>query len=88
MEKHSVTPSPDSHFTPAQLIATIRKSAGGRAPIGVRPVRAAIVAGELPAALIGNRHVIRWSDFLAWLDGHRLGPAESEAPADRQEGAS
>lgn len=84
----SETPSNDAHYTPNQLVTAIRKSAGGRAPIGVRRVRAAIVAGELPAALIGNRHVIRWSDFLAWLDGHRLGPAESEAPADRQEGAS
>lgn len=72
MEKFADTHSPDSHFTPTQLIATIREAAGGRAPIGVRPIPAAIVAGELPAALIGNRHVIRWSDFLAWLDGHRV----------------
>ena len=91
MEKYPATPSADSHFTPAQLIAAIRTSAGGRAPIGVRPVRAAIAAGELPAALIGNRHVIRWSDFLAWLDSHRLEPAqrtEPEAPADRRDTVS
>lgn len=68
MEKIQTAPSPDSHFTPNQLVAAIREAAGGRAPIGVRPVRAAIGAGELPAALIGNRHIIRWSDFLAWLD--------------------
>ncbi len=88
---HFETPSLDSHYTPNQLIAAIRKSAGGRAPVGVRPVRAAIAAGELPAAFIGNRYVIRWADFLAWLDGQHPGaaqPAESEATANRHESAS
>ena len=44
-------------------------------------------AGYETAAFVGNRNVIRWSDFLAWLDGQRQ-PAESEATADRHERAS
>ena len=64
-------PSLDTPFTLPQLIAKIRKEAGGRAPIGLRPARAAAKAGELRSARIGNRSIVMWGDFLAWLDGHR-----------------
>ncbi len=68
--EHTETPSPDATFTTNQLTATTRKLAGTRrAPVGPRTIRAAIAKKELRAAIVNNRPVIQWSDYLAWLDG-------------------
>jgi hypothetical protein len=61
---------PEAIFSPAALVRHLKRAAGsGRAPIGVRQIRAAIRSGELQASKVGNRNQVRWASFLQWLDG-------------------
>jgi hypothetical protein len=55
----------DVVYTPRGLVERIRKLSGGeRTPIGERILRRAIRRGELRAVKLGNRHLIRWGDYL------------------------
>ena len=48
-----------------------RPNAAKRAGIGLRQIRRAIEAGELPVYDVGGWPRLRWSEVVAWIEDQR-----------------
>ena len=59
----------DALFTPVTLSAHICGLSGGRQRIGEKLIRELVATDGLPATRLGkSRLLIRWSDWIAYLD--------------------
>ena len=68
------TPDPtdaEAIYTPRQL--------RDRTGICAHRIRAACKSGELPSFKIGRWNRIRWNDYIAWLESHRVTPTDPVA---------
>ena len=66
---------------PSTPVLVTKPEAARRAGVGLRQIRRAVAAGEIPEFSVGSWPRVRWCDVEAWIARRRRDDAEAPATA-------